>query len=133
VHLGTDHGFVYRYVTFANFFWLGTLILVYICINAESDQAPSRPRVSKVLVGAFVFLILLKVTNQFDLGKRGMREARKVNAVATKLCVEYTEGHAIDLSLVANSEQKIEPLLQFLHTNRLSAFRDCNYNSTDRS
>ena len=132
VHFGTDHGFVYRYVTFANFFWLGTLVLIYICINAESDQAPIRPRVSKVLAGAFVLLILLKVTNQFDLGKRGMREARKVNAVATKLCAEYTEGHAIDLSLVANPEQKIEPLLQFLHTNRLSAFRDCNDNSATR-
>ncbi len=123
-HLGTDHGFATRYVSFSNFYWLGTLLLLIGLLGLPNQSLTTR----RLMMATLVLLLLVKAVNQFDLAKRGVRESNKIETTAIKLC--RSAASTVDLSAIANQFQDVHPSIQFLRTNGLGYFKTCALTQT---
>ena len=113
---GTEQAFANRYITFANYAWLGLILIAF----ALAARWPKRIR--RAALAALVLFASAKCVNDLS-AVRNARLAIRINAAAVELACQYPEVSPEIRALISADSQEIDTGLQTLQAYQASLFR----------
>jgi hypothetical protein len=120
--LGFDYALGSRYITFANFFWIGLLIIMVIAA-AKAD----RPAHSHAYVAIAALLVVCKIATMGNVVTSRFYAPipARLNEIAAELCADYPTKPPELLADIASPQQNVAERIDFLAQHHLSFFRHC--------
>jgi hypothetical protein len=127
--LGFEYALGSRYITFANLFWIG-LIVIVVAAWAKADLTRTKHAFAAVLA----LLVVCKVGNMGNVvtSRFYAPVPARLQQIAAELCADYPEKPPELLAEISAPAQNIADRVDFLAKNRLSFFRHCDNDAVDR-
>nr|WP_321440049.1 GtrA family protein [uncultured Hyphomonas sp.] len=113
---GVEQAFANRYITFANYAWLGLILLAIPLSRRWND------RMRQAALAGLCLFVGAKCINDLSAGRNAML-AMRINAAAAELACQYPDIPPETRALISASTQEIDTGLQTLKSYEVSLFR----------
>ncbi|MES1204289.1 MAG: hypothetical protein ABUS57_22840, partial [Pseudomonadota bacterium] len=121
--LGFDNPSISRYITFANFFWMGVIALTFVAFDAKQNVFIKRA--APLLLSAVRLGKAATIANVLGSSSAGLTHAAEVRRAASVICRMYPDLPPGALAEISAPYQHVEKPLAYLAEQRLSIFRTC--------
>jgi hypothetical protein len=121
--LGFDNPSISRYITFANFFWMGVIALTFVAFDAKQNVFIKRA--APLLLSAVLLGKAATIANVLGSSSAGLAHAAEVRRAASVICRMYPDIPPGVLAEISAPYQHVEKPLAYLAEQRLSIFRIC--------
>lgn len=121
--LGFDTATISRYITFANFFWIGVVTLAFFAMRVEPNTTIGVA--ARVLFGLLLIGKIATIANVLTGSNAGLVHAAEIRRAGFVLCRFYPDIPADVRAEITAPDQNIEQRMAYLANHRLSTFHDC--------
>ncbi|AZL16394.1 hypothetical protein [Rickettsiales endosymbiont of Stachyamoeba lipophora] len=118
---GPNQALISRYISFANFFWLGIFGLIIISILVKKQNQSQHTH--KILIGLLTIILSLKLINSIQVSKKNAFISYKYRTLEKLIVEQYPTMSEQNLSTLYWHMEKLQNGLKFLAEKRLNLFR----------